>query len=292
MSQKEPVRAASCQDVPELLPFYWNRSLGKEEARRVEAHLATCPACRRAERETRTAAALMGGHLPVEELVDYATARPTSAPRREVIESHLATCEACAEEVATVRGEGASAEEPAGGEVLEAVFPRRATTLRESARGLRNLALAACFATVVASGGWIWTWWQLAGERATIAALSPRANVPVLELLPASGPLLRNGGAAPGEVNRLRLAPSSGEIVLVLLAGGGSCASGCTLDVLVDGEADPERRVEGLLASPDGHLTVSLPASWLVSGSVLAVRDPASGERVAAYAVEVDDGGD
>ena len=56
-------------------------------------------------------------------------------------------------------------------------------------------------------------------------------------------------------------------------------------------------RVEGLLASPDGHVTLALPGDWLrfmfsPSGrppnrSVLAVRDQASGELVADYLVEL-----
>ena len=278
--QREP--PAACADVTELLPVYLGGGLEADEARRVEAHLAGCSSCRQEERDTRTALALYDGHLPVELLLDYAFGASMSPRSRAVVESHVAACTRCAEELALVReqhsGDEGPSSEPASG-------PRPVGSAR--ARGLRLLAWAACLATLVASTGWIWTWRQLEVERAHGAVQTPRVNIPVVELLPAEQSQLR-GGDAGAVANRLDVPEDSGEIVLVLLSGGHSCASPCVLEVDETGGTRPVNRLEGLVSGPDGHLTLTLSRDWLSSGrSVLAVRDETSGELVAAYLVEV-----
>ncbi len=270
-----------CAKSAELLPFYLNQSLEKEEARQLEAHLASCPACREDERDTRTAQALYEGHLPVELLLDYALEAPLSPRRRAVIESHLKTCRQCSEELAAVR-----LEEPtptASGQATVEPASRRSPT---PANRWRNLAWAASLAAAVASGGWLWTFQQLVDERTSATTI--RANPSVVELLPASRSLLRNRNADPKTPpNRVELSEGARELVLVLLSGGRSCPAGCSLELYGTEQDSPTSRIDALTASPDGHLTVALPADWLPHGrSRVVVREPASGEPVAEYLIE------
>lgn len=262
-----------CGDVSELLPAYLSHTLEEEISRRLDTHLASCVACRQEERDARTAMALYEGHLPVELLLDYALRQPMPSERRGLVESHLARCERCADEVSTVRAEApapAAARHPAA----TGSAPDR----------LRALAWAASVAAVVASAGWFWTWWQLApGHPPQVATARP--NLPVFELLPAvQAPLRQAGPAGETTVNRLPLREGTEEVVLVLLAGGEGCASGCLLEIR--DAAGETRRLEGLLPTSDGHVTLSLPAAWLPTEGSLLVRQSASGETVAAYRVE------
>lgn len=280
MPEREEQDTKECGDVAELLPVYLNRSLEAADARRVEAHLASCAACRREERDTRTAWALFEGHLPVELLLDYAMAQPMSSGRRKLVESHLAVCARCSEEVTMVR------QEPASDQRAFGPTPLRRPQPAGPGRGrLWTLAVAAGLATVVASAGWIWTWRQLVDERTLSPGRTARANLSVVELLPATHPLQR-GTEPTAAGNRVEVLEEAGELVLVLLSGGRSCESGCLLEIFEAGSDQPKRRVEGLMASPDGHVTLALPSDWLPPDrSVLAVRNP-SGELVAEYLVE------
>ncbi len=49
------------QEVWELIPWHVNGTLGEEETRQVEAHLAVCPICREEVRNSRRLAAAVGG---------------------------------------------------------------------------------------------------------------------------------------------------------------------------------------------------------------------------------------
>lgn len=277
--QREQGRTVSCTDVSELLPVFLNGSLDDVAARRVESHLATCAACRREERDNRTAMALFEGHLPVELLLDFALSQPMTARRRAVVESHLAVCERCSEEVATVRQDRA-ATEPASRHPQPTVQHRDRT---------RVLAWAAGLAAAAAAAGWIWTWQQLVAERTAAPEPAARTNLPVVELLPAIQTPLRHGGSdSAADVNRVQLSGATEEIVLVLLSGGRSCEAGCTLEIYHGGEAEPKWQVEGLAPTPDGHLTLALPGDWLAPDrSSFAVRDSASGEEVARYSIVI-----
>lgn len=292
-----------CGAVAELLPFFLNRSLEGPEAREVEAHLAACTACRREERDTRAARDLYEGHLPVDLLLEHAFAEPMSPRRRSVIESHLAVCERCSQEVAAVRreavtGTASSSAPSASPGTRTAAAARVQPALPRKGRGrLRMLAWAACLAAFVASAGWIWTWRQLVDERTPPLDRAARANLTVLELLPGTSMVLRRGGADPRDVvNQVGLSDDAGELVLVLLSGGRWCTSGCFLELYDAGEmfqltppkTTPQRRIEGLVSSPDGHVTLSLPREWLSSDrSILALRDQSSGELVVEYRVEL-----
>ncbi len=296
MSDREQESRTACAEVAELLPVYLNRSLEEAAARRVENHLAACSVCRQEERDTRTAQALFSGHLPAELLVDYALAQSMPSRSVAVVESHLAACERCSGELALIRRDttadepasGATADERALGATAESAFAVPQTAGRESLGSLRALAWAACLAAVVAAAGWIQTWRQMVDERALSAGQTARANLTVVELLPATGSPLRRGSTDPrSAANQVELPADAGELVLVLLSGGRSCESGCILEIFEAGEGQPKRRVEGLSASPDGHLTLALPGAWLPpERSVLAVRDQASGELVVEYLVE------
>ncbi len=308
-------KTVDCTDITELLPFYLNGSLEATAARQVEAHLATCRACKREERDTRSARDLYEGHLPVDLLLDYALEQPMPSRRLAVVESHLAVCERCAEEVAAVGQEAATSGERVAGAPRFRLRASGAThasrrsrpageaqaplgSLREDRGRLRILAWAACFATVIAAAGWIWTWRQLVDERTPSSGRTARANLTVLELLPGTSTVLRQGDTDPRDaVNRVQLPDDAGELVLVLLSGGRWCESGCVLEIFQPGEVSPlppleetspKRRVAGLVPSPDGHVTLSLPGEWLFPDrSLLAVRDQASGELVAEYLIEL-----
>ncbi len=134
--REEQDRTLRCTDIAGLLPFYLNRSLEEDEARKVEAHLATCAACRREERDTRIAWDLHEGHLPVELLLDFAFARPMSSERQSVVESHLSMCQRCSEEVATVRQEysGADSQEHIKRLIRELDLPDQADQVIQKAK--------------------------------------------------------------------------------------------------------------------------------------------------------------
>ena len=275
----EPARARVCSDIAELLPAYLNRSLEKDSTRRLEAHLATCSGCRQEERDTRTAWSLFEGHLPVEMILDYALGQSMPGQQQAMIESHLEACERCSAEVTAVRQEDAVSE-PA---LRESLVVGRASKNR-----LQVLAWAACLTAVVASAGWIWTWQQLVDERAFSRALTARANLPVVELLPATHSPLRQGSIDPRSTsNRVILPEGADELVLVLLAGGNDCDQGCLLEIYEAGEGQPKQRVEGFVANSDGHLTMTLPVAWLPAGAILVVVDSSSGKPAAEYVVEI-----
>lgn len=276
-------RSEDCAAIAELLPAYLNRSLDQESRRRIESHVAACPACRQEEYDARTAWALYEGHLPVEQLLDYAFEPAMPSQRRAVIESHLAACERCATELSMVSQEHTT-EVPAAPETPLASHAHHGR--------IRTLALAASLASLIAGGGWIWTWQRLSYERNLASLRGARANISVSELLPATQPiLLRSGDDPQPQANRVILTDDGDELVLVLLSAGRSCGSDCTLEIYGAEKEEPQQRVEGLVATPDGHITLALPGAWLKTarGTILVVRDEASGQVAAEYLVEAPD---
>ncbi len=274
----EAQRSEGCTAIAELLPVYLNRSLDEEARRRVESHLVTCPTCQQEERDTRTAWALYDGHLPVEELLDYAFGSQMPSRRREMIERHLTVCERCADELSTISREPADEVAP---------VPESQRADRTDDRKVRALTMAASLAALIAGSGWVWTWQQL--ERELLSPPGARANISVSELLPANQPiLLRSDGDPPSEANRVLPPDEDGELVLILLSGGRSCASSCAIELYGAEKGEPRQRVEGLVATEDGHITLALPASWLRTedSTILVVRHQISGEMVAEYLVE------
>jgi Putative zinc-finger len=145
----------NCTTVTELLPWWLNGTLGADERRAVEEHLAACESCRRELDETRAAAAVYRAHPPPEALVEHAAGRPAPGPTSALIEEHLSFCPTCAEEMALLRESHAAAaaadekaEEKPGATVLKGPW---------AARQWRRLALAASVTGLVAAGGWGWT---------------------------------------------------------------------------------------------------------------------------------------
>lgn len=269
---------AACKETAKLLPFYLNQSLSQEEARQLETHLTACEVCREEEHNTRAAWALYDGHLPVELLLDYALETPMSTGRRTVIESHLEACLSCSQELAAVRLEETIPSDPATTEP--------ATRRQTSESRWRTLAWAASLAAMVTSGGWIWTLSQLAEQHGpSLPAI--RTNLSVVELLPTTRDLAR-GTASDTAIPPVELPTGSDELVLVLLSGGRSCPSGCALEIYDAGQETPHSRIDALKPSPDGHLTLALPADGLPAGRTrLAVREQASGELVAEFWIAI-----
>ncbi|MEM7586086.1 MAG: zf-HC2 domain-containing protein [Acidobacteriota bacterium] len=304
MSKPDKPSSVNRADIGELLPFYLNRSLEPDEARRVERHLAESSAGRQEEYDTRTAWSLYEGHLPVELILDVAFDAPMSAARRQVIESHLAVCERCSQEVALVQqedgapdfgdaedaGDRAVASEPAR-EVDDASSMAPVLSMPQAATGpssqaMRRLAWAACFVAVVASYGWFSTWQRLVDARGA-TSVTARANVAVVELLPAMDKILQRSGPDPEAAVNPLPAHEGEELVLVLLGGGAGCESGCRVELYGAERDRPQWQLEGLQPSPDGLLTLALPVSRLPEGrSVLAVRDLVSGELINEYLLD------
>lgn len=276
-----------CDRAAELLPFHLNRSLEEDEARWLERQLRECAGCRRQEQETRTAMALYEGHLPVEDILDYAFDAPMSRRHREVIQSHLASCDHCSVELDAVRPQTTTeAVTEAPVTVADPLIFAAREPKPTPARRWVAVAWAACLLAVVNAVGWMWSWNQLEEQRALPRSLpSARANLAVVELLPSLMDPLRTGVVEVEEINRLPAVPE--ELVLMLLAGGRSCPRGCVLERYDADEKRASWRLEGLVPSPDGHLTLAVPGDWLPRGRVvLTVRDPASGELLAEYVLD------
>lgn len=284
----------ACREVSQLLPFYLNGSLDEVAAHQVRSHLATCNACLQEERDTRTVWDLYEGHLPVELILDVALDQPMSPQRRQLVEDHLATCERCAAEVTLARqapAEGTSKDSTLPGSAFgqsELLARRKPPAVPLKPGHWQGLAWAACLATLIATGGWFWTWQQLRDTGVPISDAAVRPNISVVELLPATQPLLRHDSThQQSAANQVQLPDDADELVLVLLSGGDSCASGCSLEIYATGDDALQWAVQGLMPNLDGHVTLILPRHRLpTTRSVLVVRNQASGELVTEYLVE------
>jgi hypothetical protein len=89
----------NCDLAIELLPWLLNDTLEGAERQQVLEHLASCPGCRLALAETRTAAAIFDWHPPAAELIAHAGGEEAPAGLAE----HLAACPPCAAEVELLR---------------------------------------------------------------------------------------------------------------------------------------------------------------------------------------------
>lgn len=152
-----------CERAAELLPWLLNRTLEATEERQVEAHLKSCEKCRRELGETVFSATAARQHLPPEVLIDYGFERPVALDQ-DLVERHLASCPRCAEELDLVR----ECHRLAQGQGARVV---RLDSRRPRTQRWRAGALAASLATLVAVGGWLWSWRDARQLRLSLAAL-------------------------------------------------------------------------------------------------------------------------
>jgi len=270
----------TCDRTTELLPWLLNDSLDESERREVEDHLRSCPACRRALAETRSALELFAAHPPAAaivaraELDDQAAAGadagvvgfPGGSVGRATLDAHLEHCAACREELELARESRRLVEgedEPARGESRRparepgVVVPlaRPAAPGAERRFDWRPLALAASLLlAVVSAGGWLFTAQEAADRRDRTAELEER-GAPARPGAPA-GETPAGEGATPGAAGdpeatiaelQARIDELSGDVEAANAAAAAAAAQ-------VAGLAAEGERLDELLANPRVHL--------------------------------------
>ncbi len=267
-----------CRTVSELLPWWLNGTLDKHEARLVEQHLRTCDACREELRATRRARDLHAGHVPAEDLVDFALGQLEASPRLTLVRNHLEACAECQQELELVC-------EPTAEDAAPLPFRRpQEPGVSRSAQSWRRWALAASLIAVVLAVALIYS---LLAPQITTDDLGPLLNTPVVNLLASTPTAVSRGSRPPAEaayVNDVEIPPNSPLLTLVLLDGalGTSQTSGASVEIL-DAGGEPAWRSDGLLRNTDGHFTLTVPAQILPAGSwTLQVS---MGEQVLRYEV-------
>lgn len=270
-----------CPRVADMLPWLVNGTLDEGERARVVEHLRTCADCREELDRIRTVLDTSEGHPPSGLLAAWAMGE--TVPDAEIIADHVASCPDCTRDAALV-GEN---------EVLAAFVPPSRSRDRDTARVLwrRTTATAAAALIVgVVIGALIQqpssTNRHPDGERVaelerrldrTVARLEsflrPRANVPVIELLPDSLDL-----RAPGRTIHV---PDEASVLTLILAPNQAFDGTYRLRIVTE-TGDEVAAMDGLRAGRDGDLTLSIPADALPRGIPLTILLHAEGRSVAA----------
>lgn len=251
-----------CERMQELLPWYVSGTLEAAERRTIADHLASCAGCRGELAKTTRIAWITDQHVPAETLAEYALGLPLEGLDRSVVERHLAHCDSCRDELELAE-RGVS-------------DPDEAPPAQRAPTGWAVAALAASVVLGVALG-FIWRG-QTATPGPTTAALTPRAGVPLVELLPQTA---RRGetGAAAAEID-----PAEGPFVMLLVSLERPRAADRWSARLVDAGGDQVFAVESMTPDPSGALTLLVPTAVLPAGpSTLIVSgaegDPSTGAR-------------
>lgn len=244
-----------CDAVVERLPWFLNGSLDPEERAAIREHLEGCPACRAERAATADAGRLFGVHPSTGSLVALAFGDldPETAA---ALERHLAECAPCRAERALAEDSAAceAAPDEAGPERLEGPAPVRP---RPARRWLAAAALVAALISAGVVGGGSVLLWQHFEPGAGRQPAGPRADHPVLELLPEE--LAIRGDVPAPPVPPL---PEGADWVTVLLSAPG---------VPLDGVYRIELREDGATlwrsgpTAPDdlGAFSLLLPAGAL-----------------------------
>src|SRR6185369_7367953 len=152
----------NCNQAIEHLPWLLNGTLGEDETKAVEEHLAGCASCRQALTDTRRAWELFDQHIPSAPLVAYAADEDLDGFDQALLEEHLATCPECAAELELVRMSRSLAEDhrvailaprPPRAPVAPAA-PTTARPVSTAGNRWRRAAVAAGIAGIIAVGGW------------------------------------------------------------------------------------------------------------------------------------------
>jgi len=264
-----------CRTVAELAPWVLNGSIAGRERDLVREHLQGCAPCRRELREAADLLELAEGHPPAALVAAWACGE--EVPDAVELEHHLEGCPACREEVELIRENAALATfaRPVAAPVpLGRSLRRWRWTAAAAAAAALALAVVAVMGRPTVPVEQLER--RLAQAVARIAALeAPRANVPVVELLPASLALRSGDGVAS--------IPRNAPTATLILVSAGPLEGSYRLRLL-DRDARELSVLEGVEPGPEGDLTVTLTPSSLPSGELVLERVPAAGaEPVERY---------
>jgi hypothetical protein len=102
-----------CKDrINELLPWYLNRTLPQDQARKVEAHLKVCPKCQKELEEIKWLSSEVKAvgeisaspHIQSEKLLSFTEEPERLSPDERVsIEKHIKSCASCYKEMQTLK---------------------------------------------------------------------------------------------------------------------------------------------------------------------------------------------
>ena len=289
-----------CPSVSELLPFLLNGTLARDEEDRVRAHLAVCESCRRDLTGARLARSVFSAHIPGKALVNLAWEREMPGLDSALLWQHLGSCEECASDLALLK-QSRSLELDSASFQPQALPSRRAF--------VRYAGLAASILVAFGAG----MAYQLSDQRTQIVPLederhrlegrlgelesalerlgeergslvarvdelsAPKANVQVLELLPAESKLRGTTGAA----NEIRLPPDLELVVLVLTTQTDRPA---TIEVR-SSRGVIVWRGDGVRPAPQGGFSLAIPALLLTEADYsILVHSPT---RVEAFPFRV-----
>ena len=247
-----------CRQVLELLPWHLNRTLDEAEERTVTEHLDSCDSCRREWGQTIRAAWITDQHVPTRVLTDYAFGERIESFDRSVLERHLERCPSCREEV-SLANRSASPREPASDTSGQLDW--------------WPVAVAASLILGLAIGV-LWRSTDLPGrpgapKEGETSTLDPRADVPLVELLPET--TLR------GETDRRnpRVDKTSSPFVMFLVPLETPDLAERWTARLVDEDGDPIFVLRSAVADAEGALTLLVPTSRLPQGKLSLIVDPA-----------------
>ena len=194
----------NCDHANELLPWLLNGTLEEGERREVEAHLASCEACRRALDETRFAWRASDAHPPSQVLtaLAFGDTMPSSLDPA-LVESHVEGCPRCAADLELARLSRRLENE----DNVAVMAP--AARRRGGGAVWRTAAVAATFACLVAAGGWVLSLQQarsledrLAAARATAPEASTELSAGCTRLKRRSPPPASKALALPSSKPR------------------------------------------------------------------------------------------
>ncbi len=170
------------QKAIELLPWYLNGTLAREEHSEVERHLANSEECRQALVETRAAATVFNAHLPAKALVAHAFGTTPGDIDPATVDRHLEHSSQDAELFELVMQSKGALEWSQRSEEKGSWTPASATAANDNSavQRWRAVALAASLVCMIALAGWL-----TSGNRGGVSQQA-RAGSVTVDLEPTS----------------------------------------------------------------------------------------------------------
>lgn len=276
-----------CAEALERLPERFNGTLDPALGAELEAHLATCPACREEWAETRLGAAVLDSHLPTDAIVALAWGRAPASLDPDLAQQHLEGCRECADDLAAARESRAREMEieplravpVLGSWVLPATLAAGLAVAAFGAglywgdsRARLDLAATAVPAAAspsrpIAAGSSGGAPDALDSLRETESKLrarlerltSPQLNLPVLELLPGSAESRQAGPSEP------ELVIASGDSFAALVLSVPTRPGPVAIE-LRNAKGVALWKGDGLRPSPLGGYAIGIPSDLLETG--------------------------